>query len=65
MNQSSTGMESMAVLEKIFQQCPIRDFSNLEVDLAVLYKELTQLADTCSKIESFTRRLAHSVQDTR
>ncbi len=48
--------------EKTFQECLIKGFFDLEVDMVVLCKELTKLVGMLGRIESSTRELRLSLQ---
>lgn len=58
-----TPQESTALqLERNFQQCQTRDLSQLVVELEVLSRELTELANFCQRIESSLAKLPHRLE---
>ncbi len=63
MNQPLTDTDFMAQSEKIFQQCLIKDFTALEVDLEELLKVLSGLVDTCMDAQGMANALLLSVQE--
>ncbi len=63
MNQPEVERVYMELSEKISRDCLTKDFTELAVDMEVLYKALLVLVNTCTNVQVMLKDLLLSLQE--